>query len=229
VAVLLAAACAPMASAPPTVPPVPTAPTGDRTRLFDAETVLLDEWRHVPLAGTTDYRIVMHAGRIAIRAVGRSSASALMRRVAVDPARCRWIEWSWNVSRIQETADLRVKDREDVAASVFLLFGDPGFLFDPQPVPTLRYVWTNGRVAPETVVDNPYLPGVVRSIVVRSGAGAAGRWITERRDVAADYRLAFGRAPEGGIHAIALFTDNDQTQEPVEAYYGQGRMACGGP
>jgi len=224
-AVLLAAACAPVTTKP-TEPPT----SGEaRTRLFDAETVFQDDWRHVPLSGKTDYRIAHHAGRIAIRAVGRESASALMRRVAVDPVRCRWIEWSWNVSNVQKTADLRVRGLEDVAASVFLLFGDPGFLSDPKPVPTLRYVWTNGRIPPETVIDNPYMPGVVRSLVVKSGPAANGRWITERRDVLADYRVAFGEEPADGIRVIALFTDNDQTKEPIEAFYGRGHMACKGP
>jgi Protein of unknown function (DUF3047) len=35
-----------------------------------------------------------------------------------------------------------------------------------------------------------------------------------------DFRRAFGRDPPPVAEAIALFTDNDQTREPVEAYYG---------
>lgn len=224
-AVMLVAACADI----PSPSKVTTTPGDGRTRLFDAETVLEDDWRHVPLRGTTDYRLAVHQGRVAIKATGRESASLLMRKVSIDPARCRWIEWSWSVTKVQNSADLRVRDLEDVAASIFLLFGDPGFLFDPKPVPTLRYVWTNNRLAPETVVDSPYMPGVVRSIVVKAGSGNTGRWITERRDVVADFRRAFGRDPKDGIYAIALFTDNDQTKEPVEAFYGRGYTACKGP
>lgn len=194
--------------------------------LFSAAHAIQDQWQHVPMRGTTDYRIALKDGRVAIQAIGRNSASALMRRVSVDPYRCPVIEWSWYVARIQKNADIRIKDREDVAASIFLLFGDPGFLSNPQPVPTLRYVWTNGTVPVETVVDNPYLQGVVRSIVVESGTGRIGRWVTERRNVLADFRRAFGREPNEAIHAIALFTDNDQTEEPVEAYYGQAHMEC---
>ena len=194
--------------------------------LFDAKTTIQDQWQHLPLRGETEYRLAVLDGRIAIRAVGRDSASGLIRRVDVDPARCPIIEWSWSATKIQPDADLRVKDREDVAASLFLLFGDPGFLSHPKPVPTLRYVWTNERVPAESVVDSPYLPGTVRSIVVESGWDRVGMWTTERRNVVEDFERAFGYRPNDGIHAIVLFTDNDQTRQPVEAYYGWARMVC---
>ena len=121
------------------------------------------------MRGETEYRLSAVDGEIGIRAIGRRSASGLFRYVDVDPRHCASLKWAWRVDRLQPDADLRVKDREDVAASIFLLFGDPGLLFDPKPVPTLRYVWTNGHVPEETVIDNPYMPGVVRSLVVRSG------------------------------------------------------------
>jgi hypothetical protein len=38
-----------------------------------------------------------------------------------------------------------------------------------------------------------------------------------------DFRLAFGREPPENVEVIAFFTDNDQTGEPVEAYYGAVR------
>ena len=142
--VLLAALIPGCAAVPSTDTGTPRPSTG--TLLFDAVTAIQDQWLHFPLRGKTDYRLAVMNGRIAIRATGQQSASGLIRRVAVDPVKCPIIEWSWSVTKMQKNADLRVKDREDVAASIFLLFGDPGFLFDPKPVPTLRYVWTNGNV-----------------------------------------------------------------------------------
>lgn len=199
----------------------------DRVPLFNPETVLEDAWQHLVLNGKTEYRLVAKGSRVAIRAVGTGSASGLIRRVSVDPSQCPVFEWSWSVSKLQAAADLTSKDREDVAASVFLLFGDPGFLFDPKPVPTIRYVWTNDKAAAGDVIDNPYLPGVVRSIVVERGAVTGGIWVTERRNVREDYRQAFGASPDAAIRAVVLFTDNDQTNEPVEAYYGAGHALCG--
>ena len=195
-------------------------------KLFDATTTIQDQWQHMPLRGETEYRLAVMNGRLGIRAVGRESASGLIRRVSVDPRQCPVIEWSWLVTRIQPDADLRVKEAEDVAASVYILFGDPGFLFDPKPVPTLRYVWTNGRLPLDAVIDSPYLPGTVRSVVVESGGGRAGTWVTERRNMLKDFERAFGYPPKENIQAIALFTDNDQTLQPVEAYYGWAQVVC---
>lgn len=197
-----------------------------RERLFDATTILEDDWVHVVFSSETQYRLAILDNRIAIHAVGKQSASGLIRYVAIDPTTCPIVEWSWSVTRMQRSADLTVKALEDVAASVFLLFGDPGMLFDPNPVPTLRYVWTNERQSLESVIDNPYLPGVVKSIVVRRGMIAGHTWMTERRNVIEDFTVAFGYAPTEPIQAVVLFTDNDQTKEPVEAYYGAGYMVC---
>lgn len=205
--------------------PAPDVESHSRTiTLFDAGLVLEEGWQHLPLRGKTEYRMSPGDGDVSIRAVGRNSASGLIRRVDVDTRECQDLEWRWRVDRLQESADLREKKREDVAASIFVLFGDPGFMATPNPVPTLRYVWTNTRHATDDVIDNPYLPGTVRSIVVRTGE--TGHWFTERRNVENDYARAFGKAPDDMIHAIALFTDNDQTKEPATAFYRWMRIRC---
>lgn len=95
------------------------------------------------------------------------------------------------------------------------------------PVPTLRYVWSNDRVRLGEVIDSPYIPGLVRSIVVRNGTAHAGSWIMEQRNVATDFQLAFGKPPPpDGIQAIVLFTYNDQTNEPVESFYRSILSIC---
>ena len=180
----------------------------------------------MPLRWETEYRLAYLDGRLALRAIGRESASGVIRRVQVDPNRCPILEWTWRVEKLQSSADLRVKESDDVAASLFLLFGDPGFFSDPDPVPTLRYVWTTDRAVENEVIDNPYMPGVVRNIVVRVGAERIGQWVTERRNIVADFERAFGETPKDAIEAFALFTDNDQTKEAVEAYYASVRLLC---
>jgi hypothetical protein len=197
--------------------------------LFDAERAIDDGWLHMRLRGETEYRLAAVDGTVAIRAIGRESASGLVREVHVDPRRCPTIEWVWRVDLLQPDADLRRKEKEDVAASIFLMFGDPGSLTDPHPVPTLRYVWTNSKATEGEVIDNPYLPGTVRSLVVRAGDTGSHTWTTERRNLSDDFELAFGTPPPGPVEAIVLFTDNDQTKEPVEAYYAWARAVCAGP
>ncbi len=193
--------------------------------MFSAETVIQDEWQQVPIRGETEYRIVAVDGKVAIRAVGRHSASGLMRRVHFKAVDCPKVSWSWQVDELQNTADLAVREKEDVAASIFFLFGDPGILMSPVAVPALRYVWTNEKTPVDAIIDSPYLPDVVKSVVVRSGL-APSAWPVENRDILKDFEGAFGHPPKETIQAIALFTDNDQTKEPARAYYAWAHATC---
>src|SRR3546814_20001910 len=82
-------------------------------------------------------------------------------------------------------------------------------------VPTLAYVWTSSQLPEDAVVDSPYHPGTVRSIVLRSGGEHLGRWVEERRNVLDDFRKAFGREPPDAVEVVALFTDHHQTRAPL--------------
>jgi hypothetical protein len=107
------------------------------------------------------------------------------------------------------------------AAALFVIFGCPSML--NRDVPTLAYVWTSARNPEGSIVDSPYHPETARNVVVRSGEQQLGRWLRERRNVVHDFRQAFGREPPETVEVIAVFTDNDQTSEPVETYYGTVR------
>jgi head-tail adaptor len=56
-------------------------------------------------------------------------------------------------------------------------------------------------------------------IVVESGSARAGRWVSYERDIAADYRAAFGEDPPP-VSGVAIMTDSDNTGERVRAWYG---------
>jgi len=186
--------------------------------LGDPAAPLREAWTHQQFSSATQYDRIMVEGVAAIRAVGRNSASGLYRDVRYQVAEHPWLAWRWRVDRLQETADIRIKVREDFAAAIFLIFGRPSML--NRDVQTLAYVWTNAGLPEETIVDSPYHPGTVRSIVVRSGGARLEGWIEERRNVIDDFRRAFGREPPDTVEVVALLTDNDQTGEPVETYYG---------
>lgn len=85
----------------------------------------------------------------------------------------------------------------------------------------MSYVWTSDKIRVGDVVVSPHHAGTSRSIVLQAGKAKLGQWIGERRNIVEDYRRAFGAAPPPSVEVIALWTDNDQTGEPVEAYYGR--------
>lgn len=194
--------------------------------VLDVSSLIQHQWEELQIKGSTDYRIVSSEGKPVIWASGRNSASGLIRFIEFDAHQCPHIEWSWRVDQLQADANLRKRSADDVAASIYLLFGDPGLLSDPNLVPTLRYVWSNENVKVNDVVNNPYLPRYVHSVVVRTGRAHLGQWISESRNIAEDYRLAFGTEPPGKIQAVVLFTDNDQTEQPVESGYAWIKVSC---
>jgi hypothetical protein len=57
-------------------------------------------------------------------------------------------------------------------------------------------------------------------VILEAGEEKKGRWVTERRNLYEDYKRVYGHYPQKNPKAIALFTDNDQTKEPVIGYYG---------
>jgi hypothetical protein len=206
--------------------PRPMLMTGRTLAVLNIPTLREDGWQDVPLRGKTEYSVVRNDGRDAVMAVGRHTASGLARRLDIDPATCRTLRWSWRVNRIQTDVDLRRKDKEDVAASLFLVFGDPGFMMMPDPVPTVRYVWTTSHMKVGDIFPNPFRPEHIRTIVVENREDRLGEWVWFERDLHADFIAAFGKPPEGRIHLVSIFTDNDQSRQPVESYYGPIEIDC---
>lgn len=201
--------------------------------LFDPARAIQQDWvetRPDPEGDPrgTDYRIGSYQDRLSIRAEGQRSASGLLLPVDFDAEACPYLEWEWRVERLQEGASLFEEDLDDVAASIYVMFGDPVSFAAPRPTRILRYAWTTGRVQEEEIIDSPSEPGYLRTIVVESGIVSPLAWSQERRDIAADYQAAFGGLPKERVRAIALYTDNDHTQEPVVAHYGAARLICSG-
>jgi len=193
------------------------------------------EWQPVPLPGkeATRYDWTRKDGRDALSATSESSASMFRRRVDVPAAALRDISFSWWVEDLVAGASVAHADREDAPARV--IFGFAGdlkslpmrtrMLFDlaealtgeKPPYATLMYVW-DASAPVGTVIVNPRSDRV-RKIVVDSGATELRRWRDHRRDLAADFRLAFGEEP-GALQSIAVMTDSDNTRSRAQSWYG---------
>lgn len=181
----------------------------------------------------TDYRLVSDAGMTVLRAEADASVSALLREFPADTRARPLLRWRWKVENLLQKGDIRRKDGDDFPARIYVLFD-----YDPErlsfadrtkillarviygakvPAAALCYVWDN-RNPPGTIVPNPYTDRV-RMVVARSGAADLGRWMTEERDVARDFRAAFGEDPPM-ISGIVLAADTDNTGERAVAWFG---------
>ena len=175
----------------------------------------------------------MFDGTPAVEAKSVASASMLRRQTRVEPGELGLLSFGWRVERLIEAADLTQADASDSPVRLVLAFdGDPARLSlknrmafelmqtlvgEAPPYATLMYVWDN-KAALESV-----LPGGrtdrIRKIVVESGSEGVGRWREHRRDIAADFRRAYGEEP-GALIGVALFTDTDNTRGSAHSFYG---------
>ena len=196
--------------------------------LLDPELGISEHWEHRRLRrGNTTYTQVESTLGYTIQATGNKSASILFRLFEPINHGCNTLRWSWYVQKPQQGSDLRTKGKDDVAASVFVLFGDPGIFFD-RPVPTLKYVWANSKHRKGEIIAGPYHKKYIRTVIVRTGSSVDQGLVIDRANLNDDYVNAFGEARKDGIYGIAIFTDNDDTEEPIVAHYGRIDLLCNG-
>ena len=202
---------------------------------------LPEQWQPLAVSSAknlTRYTLVDDDGITVLRAEANASASGVTRRMTINPAQYPLLKWRWKASNIVKAGDVRTREGDDYPARIYVMFDYPleklrfsermkiqlaRTLHDPNlPAATICYVW-DAKAAVGTIVPSSYTDRV-RMVVVESGAARVNRWLAFERNVATDFRAAFGEdAPP--IAAIAVVTDTDNTGESVTAYYGCGRRS----
>ena len=200
----------------------------------DPSRELPEDWRPISFAkieAKTSYDLVRMDSTVVLRARSDSGAAGLATEQRVDLADYPILEWRWKVDGIVESGNARTKSGDDYPARIYVTFDydDLGFAdqvkrvalralgYDDIPTRALNYVWAN-QVDRHTILENAYTDWVMM-VAVRSGPGHVGQWVTERRNVRADYRAAFGEEPPP-VNGIAIMTDTDNTGGEATAYYG---------
>lgn len=203
--------------------------TNNKILILTPSSGLDESWEHQVLRkrGTTYTRSESGLGNT-IKATGNTSASILYRVFEGIDLSCNTLEWSWFIEELQQTSDLRKKGLDDVGASILVAFGDPG-PFRDNPVPTLKYVWANAKHIKNEIITGPYQAKYLRTIIVQTGPAVEYNLVWEKRDLVSDFIEAFGKSPSDKIYAIGLFTDNDDTREPITAHYGAITLVCDTP
>ena len=144
------------------------------------------------------------------------------------------LSWRWRVDRLLPGADLRVKEGDDTAVKVCVLFDLPidNLSFgermvlrvarsqtdDFLPGATVCYVW-DAHLPVGTTLTSPFT-GRLRYMVLDSGSARRGQWVEQRRDVAADFLRLFGDESKTvpTIVGVAVGADADNTQARSLAY-----------
>ena len=165
----------------------------------------------------TQYRLVADRSRgTVIEARAQASFAALTRELEIDPLLYPVVVWNWKVSDAIESANLKIKEKDDAPARLLISFGI-SYKKGGRPEGTLCYVWS-AKDPQGSFIINPYNKDVM-AIVVASGFADVGVWQQYRRNIVDDYHRAFGHEP-GKIRAISIISDTDNTGEQLTAWYG---------
>ena len=172
-------------------------------------------------------------GITVLKVESNNSAGSIALPFKIEPAKTPLLTWRWKASNVLAHADMDLKTGDDFAGRVYVFFDVPlaslPFMERSKirlvrmvagadvPTAALCYVWDNKHRVGYTAWS-PY-SNRVRKIVLQSGPDNIGKWMRESRDVAADFREAFG-IPAPAITGVAIGNDTDNTDDAVVTWFG---------
>ena len=161
------------------------------------------------------FEIVAEGGSKRARAYTRDESVQIVR---LNGDGYRWdlrthpvLAWQWKANRLPEGAR-EDKDRyNDAGAAVYVTFDSKDWLGRPR---SIKYTYSSTLPVGTTAKYGP-----LRVMVVASGAGGTGNWVSSQRDVAADFKRLFGTetVPKPGY--IMLWSDSDNTHAVSDVYF----------
>jgi Protein of unknown function (DUF3047) len=136
---------------------------------------------------------------------------SLERGIDVNPTETPFLSWHWKVARLPEGGDFRRAATDDQAAQVLVAFADRR---------VISYIWDTSapKGAAQSTSSFPLIH--VFAVVCRSGAAEANSWVTENRNVAADYERAYGK-PAPRVKGLRLQINSQHTGTVAESYFGE--------
>lgn len=151
------------------------------------------------------------------------TVSLLWTRLPESLWAARSSSWQWSVDAGVPPTDLRRKGGDDRNLALYFVFlpeeqarsvGNAGIrkLLDSEAARVLVYVWGGPQGQPR-IQTSPYLGERGRTVALRpAGQGQA----SERIDLRADFRAAFGEAATALV-GLAVSADSDDTQSRIRA------------
>ena len=183
----------------------------------------------------TRFSVVNLDGQRVLRVEAQASYGNLVHPLTDNPAAHR-LSWRWRLDEPNAAADLRRKDGDDSPIKVCALFDLAASAVpfverqllrvarlragDNLPGASVCYVW-DAHLAPGTVLDNAFTRRI-RFIVLRGPETPLHGWVTEQRDVWADFKRLFGDETDAvpPLVGIAIGADADNTQSHSLAHVG---------
>jgi hypothetical protein len=160
----------------------------------------------------TDYAVIASGTNFFLQGTADKSCSALSMKLDLAPPAKLKLRWRWRIDGVNTNGSERDLKKFDHAARVFVAFDT---LIGPPR--TLNYLWANVE-PPGTVLEHPK-SGRTQLFVLESGNDNARQWISEERDVAADWKKVFPDKPMPKIVGLGVMTDSDSLGERLTGDY----------
>lgn len=123
------------------------------------------------------------------------------------------LRWRWRALKFPESSNEQTKSGNDSVLAIYVGFG--GWK-NPHAI---KYIWSD-TLPVGKIFDSPH-SSRTKMIVIRSGRAQMGQWITEERNLLADYKIIFGSSGKiSSARGIALLTDSDNTNSWAIGDYG---------
>jgi len=167
-------------------------------------------WHLQERIGKADFSVIKEGDLYALRLRSEETSFSFEKPVTVDPRQYPIFSWKWKVTKLPAGGDFRSSKKDDQAAQLFLAFSNRKIIV---------YIWDTN--APKGSVDDTWAPPflTIKAIVIRSGLGDAGQWITEKRNVYEDYLRLFGQEPPE-LAGIRIQINSQHTQSSGESFFG---------
>jgi hypothetical protein len=196
-----------------------------------ADQVVVEDWSSQPVGskgipagwkgqnwGSPKYDFVMETNEghkvLHMRSVNEGSTISKEIKGKVNLKDTPILEWSWKVTVLPKDGNSCRKASDDQAGQVFVAW--PRF---PEAVRSqiIGYVWDTTQ--PAGTICKSEKTGTVTYVVVRSGSADLGKWLTERRNVAEDFKKIHGAEPDGPA-ALSVAIDSNDTNSTAESFMG---------
>jgi len=197
-----------------------------------ADVVIIEDWKTqklgakgIPegwLGGQTwglpqhDFVVEEQDGRRVLHLKSKIESSSIRKDIKgkVNLKETPILEWTWKAVVLPTNGDCRKKTADDQAAQLYIVW--PRF---PEAVRShiIGYIWDT--TAPAGSIVKSEKTATVTYVVVRSGTADLGKWLTERRNVAEDYRKIYGSQPDNPA-VISIAIDSDDTSSSAESFFG---------
>ncbi len=135
-----------------------------------------------------------------------------MTKVELKPSSHLIARWRWKIDHVPTNSTDHISGSFDHSARIIIAFDT---LIGPPR--TVNYVWANQTKIGATF-PHPF-SGRAQMIALQTGNQRAGEWISEERDVTADWHRLFGEKAMPKIIAVGVITDSENTGCHVTGWY----------